>query len=467
MEHIILNDGSDGAALAKVTLKALREARMSKTSRSGSIFVSDGQTDADGIDMGTGTIINGVDGGIQPWVGDTTPPGKPTGLTASSRNAAITVMWDGTLDGGIPADFHHITVTGVRSSDSASMTFGDLSSAGSLSIAELTAGDEWTITAVAYDDAHLADGTSAPNASAMSDAVTVTVESAVSAEEVQAIQSDLSKAQSDIAAAKASMTDLTATVSSVDGKATTSGNAPTADDATGKPDGAMWYVMDSSGNLTGTYVLKSGSWVKYAWASSSIADEVNQAISNASGTASTAQATADAAKSAAQDAVDTAGKAATSIVTQYAVSDSDSDPPDSGWSTDRPEPLATQFAWTRLVTTYGDGSVVTSSPALATGTSAILVNIHSDRGLAFHNSDIDTTLKLTIICGSRQITNISGLHEAFGTGAYVQWLALTGAEQTPVVISSSDPMLSDDGFTLTVSPDNVDTTVTFTAQVIV
>ena len=278
MDHLILNNGCDSAALAEVALEALREARRSKTSNSGSIFVSDGQTDDDGISLGTGTIINGVDGGIQPWVGDTTPPGKPTGLTASSRNAAITIMWDGTLDGGIPSDFHHITVTGVRSSDSVSMTFGDLSSAGSLSMADLTAGDEWTITAIAYDDAHLADGTSAPNASVPSDAVTVAVESAVSASEVQAIQSDLSKAQSDIAAAESSMTDLTTTVSSVDGKATTSGSAPTASDASGKPEGAMWYVMDANGNLTDTYILKSGAWVKYAWASSSIADE---AITNA------------------------------------------------------------------------------------------------------------------------------------------------------------------------------------------
>ena len=357
MEHIILNEGGDSAALAKVALKALREARTSKTSMSGSIFVSDGQTDADGIDLGTGTLINGVDGGIQPWVGDTTPPGKPTGITAESHNGAVWVSWDGTLDGGIPADFDHVQFTAVDGSRTVNM--GQLKAAGKVTAAELTAGDTVVVTAVAFDDAHDRNGKSTPNASPISDAVPVIVQSAVSAEEVQEAQ-------------------------------------------------------DS-----------------------------------------------------AQNALNKAGKAATSIVTQYAVSNSDSDPPDSGWSTDRPKPLATQFAWTRLVTTYGDGNVVTSSPALATGTSAILVNIHSDRGLAFHNNAIDTTLKLTIICGSRQITNLAGLHEAFGTGAYVQWLALTGTEQTPVVISSSDPMLSDDGFTLTVSPDNVDMTVTFTAQVIV
>ena len=92
------------------------------------------------------------------------------------------------------------------------------------------------------------------------------------------VQTDLAQAKSDIAAAKSSMNDLTTTVSSVDGKATTSGKAPTTGDASGKPEGAMWYVMDASGNLTGTYILKSGTWVEYAWGSSSIADA---AITNA------------------------------------------------------------------------------------------------------------------------------------------------------------------------------------------
>ena len=298
MEHLILNEGSDSAALAKVALEALREARTSKTSNSGSIFVSDGQTDADGIALGTGTLINGVDGGIQPWVGDTTAPGKPTGITAESHNGAIWVSWDGTLEGGIPADFDHVQFTAVDGSKTVDM--GRLSAAGKVTAAELTAGDTVVVTAVAFDDAHDAQGNSKPNASPISDAVPVIIQSAVSAEEVQAIQSDLSKAQSDIAAEKSSMTDLTKTVSTVDGKSTTSGSAPTTDDASGKPEGAMWYVMDANGNLTGTYVLKSGAWVKYAWASSSIADEVNKAISDAASKASTAQSTADAAKSAAE-----------------------------------------------------------------------------------------------------------------------------------------------------------------------
>ena len=128
MDHLILNNGSDGAALAEVALKALREARSSKTSSSGSIFVSDGQTDEDGVALGTGTIINGVNGGVQPWVGDTTAPGKPLGISAESHNGAVWVSWDGNLEGGIPADFDHVQFTAVDGSKTVDM--GQLKAAG-------------------------------------------------------------------------------------------------------------------------------------------------------------------------------------------------------------------------------------------------------------------------------------------------------------------------------------------------
>ena len=357
MEHLILNDGSDGASLAKVALKALREARRSKTSRSGSVFVSDGQTDADGIDLGTGTIINGVDGGIQPWVGDTTPPGKPNGITAESHNGAVWVSWDGTLDGGIPADFDHVQFTAVDGSKTVDM--GQLRSAGKVTAAELTAGDTVTITAVAYDDAHDAQGNSTPNASTPSDPVAVVVQSAVDASEVKKAQDD------------------------------------------------------------------------------------------------------------AQNALNQAGKAAQNITTEYAVSNSDATSPNNGWSTDEPKPLANQYVWMRTTSKYGDGRVVVSSPTRTTGNSAIMVNIHSTRGNAFHNSEIGTTMNITILYGSTQITDSGGLHSILGPSAYVQWTALTGADKTPVIISNADPMVSNDGFTLTLSPNNVDNTVTFTANVIV
>lgn len=306
---------------------------------------------------GTKTImgVGAGDTGVAQWVGDTTAPGKPTGITAESHNGAIWVSWDGTLEGGVPADFDHVQFTAADGSQTVDM--GQLRSAGKVTAAELTAGDTVVVTAVAFDDAHDENGNSTPNASPISDAVTVVVQSAVDAGKVEKAQSD------------------------------------------------------------------------------------------------------------AQNALNQAGKAAQNVVPQYAVSGSDTDPPDTGWSTDTPSPLANQYTWMRTVTTHGDGTTTTSAPVRTTGNSAILVDIHATRGIAFHNNDIDTTLRLTVLCGARRVTTLDELHAVLGSSAYIQWTALTGSERTPVIISNSDPMVTDDGFSLTLSPDNVDVSVTFTADV--
>jgi hypothetical protein len=139
---------------------------------------------------GTSTIMGvGAGGsGIAPWVGDTAAPGVPLGLSAESHNGAVWVTWDGTLDGGIPADFDHVQFIAVDGSQTVDM--GQLKAAGKVTAAELTAGDTVTITAIAYDDAHDANGNSTPNASVVSDPVTVVVQSAVEASAVQQAQDD-------------------------------------------------------------------------------------------------------------------------------------------------------------------------------------------------------------------------------------------------------------------------------------
>lgn len=310
MEHIILNDGSDGAALAKVALKALREARSSKTSNSGSVFVSDGQTDEDGVALGTGTIINGVNGGVQPWVGDTTAPGKPLGISAESHNGAVWVSWDGTLEGGVPADFDHVQFTAVDGSQTVDM--GQLTAAGKVTAAELTAGDTVTITAVAYDNAHAADGSSAPNASAPSDPVTVVVQSAVDAAAVKKAQSDAQSA------------------------------------------------LDKAGKATDTAsAAKQASEGAQADAQNAVAT-ANSANDTSAHASSTAQAALSAAQSAQQDTV-------TQWVTQYAVNQSTSDAPTTGWSVDKPSWTAGHYIWMRTVVGYGSGDNEYSNPVLLTG----------------------------------------------------------------------------------------------------
>ena len=67
---------------------------------------------------GSKTILGQAAGsaGVAQWVGDTTAPGIPTGVTASSSSGVVTVTWDGTLDGGVPEDFAYVTVTATDGS---------------------------------------------------------------------------------------------------------------------------------------------------------------------------------------------------------------------------------------------------------------------------------------------------------------------------------------------------------------
>lgn len=192
--------------LARVAASASDVARAAVTRRSGTIYVPN----ADGV---TGTIIGpgaGSDGtgtaqGVAPWVGDTTPPGRPTGVTATSAWGIVYVTWDGTLEGGVPADFDHVSVL-VDGSEVAQM-----SRQGTVAVEGLTAGATVTVTLVAYDDAHARDGSPSPNASEPSEPVTATV-SDERAEIDQSVQDANDRAD----ALQQEMTDVKATVNGVE-----------------------------------------------------------------------------------------------------------------------------------------------------------------------------------------------------------------------------------------------------------
>lgn len=141
---------------------------------------------------GTKTILGEGAGaaGVAQWVGDTTPPGKPTGLSVSSTAGVVTVTWDGSLVGGVPADFSHVRVTAT---DGTATAVQELSQAGSLVFDAFSPGVSVSVTAVALDAARLEDGSLSPNVSEVSDAVSVIVVSSVSQAEVDQIAADLSE----------------------------------------------------------------------------------------------------------------------------------------------------------------------------------------------------------------------------------------------------------------------------------
>ena len=128
---------------------------------------------------GTRTVIGagaGTDGaggavGVAQWVGDTTAPGRPTGLSATSEAGVTVVSWDGTLDGGVPADFDHVNVLmHYRGTDH---KVGELVSAGSVTLAGLDEGMQYGFRLAAEDAARAQDGSPAHNVSDPSEMVVV------------------------------------------------------------------------------------------------------------------------------------------------------------------------------------------------------------------------------------------------------------------------------------------------------
>ena len=166
---------------------ALSKAKKQQTRKSGSSTWHNAN--------GTRTVIGPDAGssGIAPWVGDTTAPGMPTGISVDSSAGMILVSWDGSLDGGVPADFDHvqILVDGVEA--------GQLQVRGTAALGPYEADSVHQVSARAWDDAHAEDGSPAPNGSDPTKPVSVTARSAVGADQVQAAQDKAQKALDKIA----------------------------------------------------------------------------------------------------------------------------------------------------------------------------------------------------------------------------------------------------------------------------
>lgn len=182
-QHYEINPDQRGLAL-RVANRALRVANGLATARPGNVFIpnkgDDGMTDGTGTWIGSGDVGNG---GVAPWIGDTTPPGKPTGVSAKCRWGILTASWGGTLEGGVPADFDHVSVAldGVE--------VGRLPKAGDVTVQGLEDGRTVTVSFTAYDAARDRLGNPAPNASE-----TASIEVAVSDERAE-IDADVAEAK--------------------------------------------------------------------------------------------------------------------------------------------------------------------------------------------------------------------------------------------------------------------------------
>lgn len=232
MQHTLITPQSPGEQLAALAAGALDMASRQQTGAAGSAtwHNEDGTRTVIGPDAGTS--------GIAPWVGDTTAPGMPTGVGVDSAAGMILVSWDGSLKGGIPADFDHvqILVDGVEA--------GQLRVRGTATLGPYEADSVHQVTARAWDDAHAEDGSLAPNGSGITEPVSVTVKSVVDASEIHAAQDKAQQAINQIAGVSKDVEAAHSAATTASGKADSA--LGKADTATSKADAASATASDAS-----------------------------------------------------------------------------------------------------------------------------------------------------------------------------------------------------------------------------
>ena len=84
----------DDAALPYLMARANRLMSTDNSARTAGVIV------VPNLD-GTNTVLG--TNGLAPWVGDTTPPGRPLDIEATSHLGTALIRWGGELEGGIPA----------------------------------------------------------------------------------------------------------------------------------------------------------------------------------------------------------------------------------------------------------------------------------------------------------------------------------------------------------------------------
>ena len=95
-----------------------------------------------------------------------------------------------------------------------------------------------------------------------------------------------------------------------------------------------------------------------------------------------------------------------------------------------------------------------------------LLRIESSRGTVFKNDQVSTVLSVVIYHGTQRITDSETMKSVFGQSAYLQWKWQRLDDETFGVISASDSRFNDNGFSFTLSPEDVDTKVTFMCELI-
>ena len=117
-------------------------------------------------------------------------------------------------------------------------------------------------------------------------------------------------------------------------------------------------------------------------------------------------------------------------------------------------------------TTKTSKTVVQSAKDGRDGQDAVTLRIDSSRGTVFKNSDVSTVLNVVIFKGGKTITDPASMRSEFGSNAYLEWYWQRIGEETFGTILATDSRISNEGFSLSLSPSDVDTKVVFKCQLV-
>lgn len=157
------------------------------------------------------------------------------------------------------------------------------------------------------------------------------------------------------------------------------------------------------------------------------------------------------------------------VAIEYAKSNSNSDSPIEGWEINPPDVGDDEYLWQRTTTTKADGSTESTEALCITGikgADATIIYIDSTDGNVFKNNAVATELKVTVQIGNISITSIDRLKSVYGSSAFLQW-SYKGLKGEKVTLAQDDPKISNDGFTLTIEPKDIDVKGTFTCDLII
>jgi hypothetical protein len=101
------------------------------------------------------------------------------------------------------------------------------------------------------------------------------------------------------------------------------------------------------------------------------------------------------------------------------------------------------------------------------GQDAVTLRIDSSRGTVFKNSEVSTVLNVVIFKGGKTITDAASMRAEFGSNAYLEWQWQRMGEATFGTILATDSRISNEGFALSLAPNDVDTKVVFKCQLVI